>query len=1240
MRRAWRIAWRASKPVVLQFMALLIALPLWCGQAAPAIAQSLKGELFVTTENGYARLDFRFTEEIAAEVRIANNILTVTFPRPVEISINRILSGASGYVSAARRDPDGKGIRMALARKVTMNTMTAGERLFVDLLPETWTGLAPGLPRDVIDELARRAREAERRNRQQRAVAQHSKSALIRVKAITQPTFTRYVFDLPELTSVSADNSRDKLTLNFDAMLRFDLADARATLPPVIDLIESDLENEAVFVRFNFNARVDVRTFREDNSFVVDVEAERKQARQEGTIRSDELSPMAVELTERPDAPAANEDDPKAAPAQKGRPAPASQSPQPERPQPPGQQQAAGPAPSSSAPSSAPSSPASPTPQREDPRPVPEQPAQGRPAPQVRAEPVVPPQTVPSQSAPAPQATPPGTKLAMEPPSSAPVRAPQTAPATPPREAAVQEAKPETASDVVRVAVRRNDDQLQIVFPFAGATPAAVFRRADTVWMVFDTEATVAITSLNAELGKTLRGASTTRVDAVALVRVKLERPQLISVVADGNAWVVTFANEVVEPTRPLQITRNVAASARSSVSIGIDSPRKLHRLDDPDVGDTLYVVTAAAPTRGLLKSQDFVEFRLLATAHGVALQPLADDLNTELSPDKIVVTRPGGLSISSMSRANAPVPQRQALDLQSWGVDRKAEFRDRRSQLLAAASEAPEPKRLAARCDLARFFLARDMYAEAKAVLDVAVADSPPTAEDAAPVVLRAIANIMIGRPQAALSDLSNPFVGNQHDAALWRALANARLGKWAEAREGFRSSEVAITTLPLELQRTMIKDMVLTALEVGDITGAANGMNEFEMVGTPRELEPTLFVLAGRLAEALGRVEDALRAYRAAHDSWDRPAAAQGRLREIRLQYGRGDQPRDSAIADLETLTTIWRGDRTEVEALQLLTRLYTEDGRYRDAFTVARTAFRTHPSSDMTRRIQEELVLTFDSLFLAGKGDALPAIDALSLFYDFRELTPPGRRGDEMIRRLADRLVSVDLLYQASELLQHQVDHRLQGAARAQVAARLAVIYMMDRKPAKALTTLRATRISELNNDLRNQRLLIEARALSELGRHDVAYEIIENIPGRETVRLRADILWAAKKWASAAEQLELMLEDRWQDFAPLSDIERGDVLRAAIGYALGDDAIGLARFRERYLSKMGAGTDARAFDVITAPIAAPSAEFRDIVRSLAAVDTLEAFLRDLRARYPETGAMPPTGQAPPATQPAAG
>jgi tetratricopeptide (TPR) repeat protein len=1116
-----------------------------------AAAQTLKGEVSASIESGYARLVFRFDEEIETKVRLANNILTLNFPRPVDIAVDRIASGAQGYVSVARRDPDGKGIRIALARKAKLNSMTAGERLFVDLLPDDWTGLAPGLPRDVIEELARRARDAERRARQQRALAQQSKMAPVRVKVITQPTFTRYVFDLPELIGVSSDNTREKLTLTFDALLRFDLADAKATLPPSIHSIESVNDHESVLVRFNFGARVDVRTFREDNSFVVDVEAaERPGARQEGAVRSDELSSMAAELAARKDAPPANVQAPQTVPARQAAAAP--------------------------------------------------------------AEP---------KSAPPPQAAP-ASAAAPLPQHAAPPRAPPT-----------QDASAPGATDAtVRAAVKRNGDNVSVTFPFTVPTPAAVFQRADTVWLVFDTEAAIAVAALNAETGKAIRSASAVRMRDIAVVRIRLDRPQLLSVAADGTGWVVTLGSEVVEQTRPLAISRNVVAPARSSATISIDDTRSLHRIEDSDAGDTLFVATASAPARGFLKAQDFVEFRALASAHGIALQPLADDLSVEISSDKVVISRPGGLSLSAAINSGVPsLYRRHVLDAQAWGFDRQADFTERKSQLIMAAADAPDSRRLMARCDLARFYLARDMYVEAKAVLDVAVADNPPTSDDATSMVLRAIANIMIGRPDVALKDLANPFVGNQHDAPLWRALANARLGKWTEAREGFRSAGATMTTLPLEFQRTMLKEMVRASLEVGDVTSAAGYLNEFEMVGVPRELEPSISVLSGRLAEALGRVDDALRGYRAATDSWDRPAAAQGRLREIQLQYGRGNQKRDEAIADLETLTTVWRGDQTEVEALQLLARLYTEEGRYREAFNVMRTALRAHPNSDMTRRIQDEAMSTFDSLFLAGKGDALPAIDALALFYDFRELTPIGRRGDEMIRRLADRLVSVDLLFQASELLQHQVDHRLQGAARAQVATRLAVIYLMDRKAARALATLRTTRIADLNNDLRNQRLLLEARALSDTGRHDVAYEVIENVPGREAIRLRSDILWAARKWAPAAEQIELLHGDRWQEFAPLSDIERFDIMRAAIGYTLGEDGIGLARFRERYRAKMGEGPDARAFEMVTAPIGTVGTEFAELARSIAAVDTLEAFLRDLRARYPETGALP-SGQPP--------
>jgi hypothetical protein len=245
----------------------------------------------------------------------------------------------------------------------------------------------------------------------------------------------------------------------------------------------------------------------------------------------------------------------------------------------------------------------------------------------------------------------------------------------------------------------------------------------------------------------------------------------------------------------------------------------------------------------------------------------------------------------------------------------------------------------------------------------------------------------------------------------------------------------------------------------------------------------------------------------------------------------------------------------------------------------------------------------------------------------------LTPIGRRGDEMIRRLADRLVAVDLLDQASELLQYQIDKRLEGAARAQVAARLAMVYLTSRKPDRAIAALRTTRIADLSGELRQQRLLLESRAQSDVGRHDLALDIISNISGREAIRLRSDIYWASRRWREASEQIELHYADRWRDFKPLNPVEKGDVIRAVVGYALAEDAIGLARFREKYAPLMSGEADRAAFETASKPVAASSAEFAQIAKMAASVDTLDGFLREMKTRFPDATARAPL---PPETQ----
>src|SRR5262249_504526 len=152
---------------------------------------------------------------------LANNILIVSFRQPVDVNVDKLSASAPDLISMARRDPDGRGVRIALTQKVSLNAMAVAERLFVDILPETWTGPPPGLPRDGIEEVAGRGGEAEKKLRLQRGGPEAPKSASIRVRVASQPTFTRYTFDLPRPISIVANNGKDRLTLVFNALLKF-----------------------------------------------------------------------------------------------------------------------------------------------------------------------------------------------------------------------------------------------------------------------------------------------------------------------------------------------------------------------------------------------------------------------------------------------------------------------------------------------------------------------------------------------------------------------------------------------------------------------------------------------------------------------------------------------------------------------------------------------------------------------------------------------------------------------------------------------------------------------------------------------------------------------------------------------------------------------------------------------------------------------------------------------------------
>jgi len=158
--------------------------------SALAQVEPVRGEAVLQANPGFARLTIKLAEDVESQVLAAGQIIVIRFKRPVAIPIGKLGDAVPDYVSSARIDPDGAAIRLSLARRVTINTMTAGERLFVDLLPDSWTGAPPPLPSEVVRELSDRARAAERALRQQKADEAARRRPPVRVKTSVQPTLS------------------------------------------------------------------------------------------------------------------------------------------------------------------------------------------------------------------------------------------------------------------------------------------------------------------------------------------------------------------------------------------------------------------------------------------------------------------------------------------------------------------------------------------------------------------------------------------------------------------------------------------------------------------------------------------------------------------------------------------------------------------------------------------------------------------------------------------------------------------------------------------------------------------------------------------------------------------------------------------------------------------------------------------------------------------------------------------
>lgn len=770
------------------------------------------------------------------------------------------------------------------------------------------------------------------------------------------------------------------------------------------------------------------------------------------------------------------------------------------------------------------------------------------------------------------------------------------------------------ANPTVSANVASDGGHLQLTFPWPEPVAAAVFKRAGWVWIVFDHPAHLDLTAL-AQNGMPVVWQATQVGDKnAAIVRLRLA-PGWVPVVSGTNTlWRIDF---ITTGTAALPVSVPVEIEPRAQplprVFLAVPEAGQVLTVADPTVGDKLTVVTVGKPGLGLAGPRHFAQFSLLATAQGLALTEASDKLAINASSGGIAVRAAGGLLLSTapIGHSAGPAVPDTILHFGRRWAGPPDRFEATKQKLQFALVQAPAGGLTEARYALAEFYFANGLDAEAEGVLDRLVARAPIAATEVRFQLLHGAVLFGLQRYDEAVREFQRPDLAPLAEAALWRGAAEAAKRDWTKALANLQRGRNVLAAYPPAIRARFELAIARAELGTHDPDGAATTLaflrNEHPNPATVAES----YYLSGAAADQLGKTADAKSDYEKAVASNQMAARVRSKLALTELALKKKRLTPAEAIRRLNTLRFAWGGGVFEDRVLRVLGGLYLERHRYRKALATWRTVVTYFPNLTHTAEIKNRMQATFQQLFLNGGADQLSALKAIGLFYDFRDLTPNNAEGDAIVRKLARRLVSVDLLSQAEQLLHYQMTYRLSaGPEKARVGAELGKVYLLDQRPKMTLAALNESTTAPLSGNLVEERRNLEVAALVELGRYDDAIQALASATDGSAETLRAGIYWRARKWPEEVATLGHILGQRYANPAPLSTTQRRDVLRLAVALVMSGNDAALERLRTEYAPRLVGTPQAEPFRAITEKIGtagdSPSAAF------IANLDRLQGFL----------------------------
>jgi hypothetical protein len=770
-------------------------------------------------------------------------------------------------------------------------------------------------------------------------------------------------------------------------------------------------------------------------------------------------------------------------------------------------------------------------------------------------------------------------------------------------------------------------DLTSLRFDWPTPTAAAVYRRGSALWLVFAGSTKLDLDNFRTQSKGVLSAIDAVPVGTGTALRLVVADGLNPSVRRAGNSWLVDLKRIAPTPDAPIGVTPRPDATV-PSVELRVHQAAAPISVKDPVMGDTMVVVPVGELGRGIDATRSFVDFRLLESVQGIVIRPNTDDLVVLPDTEVVQITRPHGLALSDQRDrllGGAPSDLHRLLDFTAWiGPDTET-FIQRRIKLERAAADAAPAARTMPRLDLARFYFAHLFGPETLGVLAQIEKDDPTSAADRGVQALKGAACYLSDDRDCAKKQLNLATFDNEPEVALWRGALDADMADWNDAAREFTGSIGIISSYPKVLRDRFALAAAEAMIET-DRSSAAGPLLDTVLKDSPTPSDHAMAeYLSGRREQAMGQLEPALEEWVKVAASGDRKARARALYGRAMALYDNKQASRLDTINSLDALRFSWRGDAFEFTLLRQLGELQLAEGDIDDGIEALHEAAVYFPDYPASKDVAKEAADAFADLYLGKNSHDVPPVKALALYTQYQDLEPTGDRHDQIVRKLIDRLVSVDLLDQATSLLDDQVKNHLTGRDKARGATQLALLRLINRQPDAAIAALDVDAGNDIPADLVRQRQELRARALTDLNKVPDALALLQNDNSVDAARLRADIYWHQQDWKNAAKTFgELAGAPPAQ--GPLGvDLSR-ILLAWASALTLSGDQAGLDKLRNDWGPAIAGTQTAQAFNLITEDANAGVAgggNAADMAKRIAEIGSLQSFMAAYRKRLASNG-----------------